>query len=185
MVTIGLAAIVCIGVLIIWLIYTYNRFVLRQTRIDTVWDEVDKHLKLRHELIPHLIEAADGRMQDEAPLFRRIEEIRASVKPDDEDDDTDASETEPLENELSTLLRKLRGSANNYPELMMDQKFITTLGELVSMEGRASTACEHHNDLVREFNRAIQCFPANLIVGFLHFKPCEMRIFGAPEKAAN
>jgi LemA protein len=182
MVMVGLVVIVCLGVFIIWLIYTYNRFVLRQTKIDTIWDEVDKHLKLRHELIPHLIEAAGGRMPDEAPLFQRIEEISEAVK---RDGDTDTDKTEPLENELSALLRKLRGNANNYPELMMDQKFITTLGELVSMEGRAATVCERHNDLVREFNRSIKGFPARLIVGFLYFNQRETRIFGASEKAAN
>jgi LemA protein len=182
MVTVGLVVVVCLGGFIIWLIYAYNRFVSRQTKIDTIWDEVDKHLKLRHELIPHLIDAADGRMPEEGPLFQRIEEIRAAVK---RDDDTDAVGTEPLENELSALLRKLRSNANNYPELMMDQKFITTLGELVSMEGRAAAACERHNDLVRKFNKSIQGFPANLIVGFLHFHPCEMRIFGVSEEAQN
>ena len=173
---VGVAVIVILGGFILWLIYTYNRFVARQTKIDDIWDEVDTHLKLRHELIPNLVEAADGRMPEEAPTFRRIGEIRDAVE-----HGADMTESEPLENELSTLLRKLRNDSAKYPDLMQDQKYITTLGELVSMEGRAATACERHNDLVREFNRSIKSFPASLIAGFLHFNPCEMRIFGVSE----
>ena len=170
---VGIAVIVVLGGFILWLIYTYNRFVAKQAKIDDIWDEVDTHLKLRHELIPNLIEAADGRMPEEASLFDRIRQIRADLE---KTDDTMAAE--PLENELSDLMRRLRDVSTTHDDLMMDQKFITTLGELVSMEGRAATACERHNNLVREFNESIKSFPANLITGFLHFHPCEMRIFG-------
>lgn len=169
-----IAAAVVVGVIIFWLIFTYNRFVSKQARIDQVWDEVDTHLKLRHELIPTLLAAAAGHMGEEAEIFGRIEELNAAVTEDL--DDIDAA---PIEDELSTLLRKLRDDASKMPELMLDQNFITTLGELVSMEGRAMSACKRHNDLVRKYNQEIEKFPANILVKSLHFYPCEMRIFGA------
>ncbi len=171
---IGLVVIVVLGGFILWLIYTYNRFVAKQAKIDDIWDEVDTHLKLRHDLIPNLIEAAGGRLPEQTPLFDRIQQLRADLEKIN--DDTVAAE--PLENELSNLMRRIRDASEANDTLMQDQRFITMLGELVSMEGRAGTACARHNDLVREFNQSIQRFPANLITGFLHFHPCEMRIFG-------
>lgn len=174
----GFAIIFFLGALIIWIIYTYNRFVGKQAAIDTNWDEVDTHLKLRHDLIPNLIGAEAGRMPAERALFARIEEIRREIAARAGGPESPIDSVERLENELSGLMLQIREAAAKYPEVMMDQKFITLLGELVSMEGRAASACNRHNQLVRDFNGAITQFPANLVVGFLHFHPCEMRIFG-------
>lgn len=162
------------GVLILWLIMTFNKFRAKQSKIDDIWDEVDAHLKMRHDLVPELLDLAEGHMGEEEPIFKRIRDINCKVSADM--DDRDAA---PLENELSELLRKLRSDVADMPDLMLDQKFITTLSELVSMEGRASSACDRHNALVREYNKDIVAFPASFISRFLHFDPCEMRIFGA------
>lgn len=173
----GIAVIVCLGGLIIWLIYTYNRFVAKQSKIDGIWDEVDRHLKMRHDLIPNLLDASAGRLPNEKRIFERMEEIAREL-----DKASDTVDIERLENELSEDMRSIRETvASDHPELMMDQKFITTLGELVSMEGQAASACKRHNELVKDFNVSMKQFPANLIVGFLHFQPCEMRIFGVDE----
>lgn len=171
---VGVGAVVVIGVIILWLMFTYNKFVAKQKKIDIVWDEVDEHLRLRHELVPSLLYVAGTHMKDADPVFKQIEDINDMVHEGMED-----REAAPLENELSNLLRRLRDTAVKYPDLMLDQKFITTLGELVSMEGRASAACDRHNALVREYNTSIKSFPANIIAGALQFDACEMRIFGA------
>ena len=170
----GFAIVLCLGGLIIWLIYTYNRFLGKQSKIDKLWDEVDTHLKLRRKLIPDLIQAENDRMREAAPLFDRVCTLRKDIESADDEDEID----ERLENEMSGLMQQIREIAQTHPELMSDQKFISLLGELVSIEGRAASACEIHNQLVRDFNEAIKSFPANLVVRFLHFSPCEMRIFG-------
>ena len=171
---IGLAIVLGLGVFIIWLIYTYNRFVGKQSRIDEVWDEADVHLKLRHDLLPELIKSARDRMRNEDGVLDRIEELGRLTAGKDITPDI-----EGYENELSSLLRRLRETAKKDSELMLDEAFVKLLGELVSMEGRAASACDRHNELVREFNTSIGRFPATLIVGFLHFRPREMRIFKA------
>ena len=146
----------------------------KQSQIDEIWDEADVHLKLRHDLIPELIKRARGRMPVDTALIDRVEELGRLTA------GTDITiETEHLENELSELLRQLRQAVRKYQALMLDEDFVKLLGELVSMEGRAASACDRHNKLVRDFNEAIKQFPATLIVGFLHFTPCEMRIFRA------
>ena len=172
MLAVGFAVVLCLGVFIIWLIYTYNRFVNKQSQIDEIWDEADVHLKLRHDLIPELIKSARGRMPADTAILDRVEELGKLTA------GTDITiETESLENELSELLRQLRQAARKYQDLMLDEDFVKLLGELVSMEGRAASACDRHNALVRDYNESIHQFPATLIVGFLHFAPREMRIF--------
>lgn len=177
MILTGFSIVLCLGILIIWVIYTYNRFVEKQAKVDKLWDEVDTHLRLRRELIPSLIDTENRRMQNEQPLIEKMLLLCSEIE---NNDSTDIDER--LENEISTLLAQIRDAAQTHPELMTEQTFITLLSELVSAEGRAATACDVHNHLVRDYNKAIKGFPANLIVRFLHFSPNEMRIFGVPHQ---
>lgn len=175
---IGFAAVLCLGVFIIWIIYTYNMFVGKQSKIDEVWDEVEVHLKLRRDLIPELMESSkEGKLGEEAVL-NRIEELGRIMA-----ECESISDRELYEIELSVLMRKLREYVKERPDMMIKEDFVRLLGELVSMEGRASSACNRHNALVRDFNSSIKRFPATMVVRSLHFYPCEMRIFGVIEES--
>jgi LemA protein len=168
--------IVVLGVLILWFMYMYNDMANRQRRIDEWWDEVDSHLKLRHDLVPLLMEKARVLMKDESDALDRLADLCGKAETDSEDEDL-----EYIENGLSIALRNFKRSARNHASAMLDIDFLKLMGELVSIEGRASSACREHNNLVGEFNVSIRKFPANLVVGFLHFHPREMRIFAGPE----
>ncbi|MDR3332361.1 MAG: LemA family protein [Synergistaceae bacterium] len=171
-----IACLVVFGVLILWFMYTYNIFASKQQRIDDWWDEVDIHLKLRHELVPNILGKASSLMGGETRTLDRIAELSERSL-----DDAHESDFEFLENGLSIALHDLTTAFKNNRDLMMDSDFLRLMGELVSLEGRASTACKEHNMLVSDFNVAIKRFPANLVVGLLHFKPREMRIFVGPD----
>lgn len=181
----GITALLVLAVLIVWIIYTYNNFMTEQTRIDALWDEVDIHLKLRHALVPFLVEAAKSRMPEEQAVLERIDTLRAQIEDEAKESGGDQEEIEHLENELSAKLATIQAAVKKYPDILLNETFIRLMGELVSMEGRAATACEQHNKLVADFNNSIRAFPANIIVGFLHFHPCERRIFGVLEDSAS
>ena len=168
--------IVALGALILWFMYMYNNLANRQRRIDEWWDEVDSHLKLRHDLIPLLMERARVLMTDESSALDRLADLCLKA-----DVDSDEEDIEYLENGLSIALRNFKHSVRNHSSAMHDIDFLKLMGELVSIEGRASCACKEHNNLVGEFNASIKKFPANLVVNFLHFHPREMRIFASPE----
>lgn len=174
---VGFAVIFCLGVLILWFMYTYNTFAAIQKNIDLWWEEVDTHLKLRRELVPSLLAKARQILPGQEPTFQRIESICCEIA--EISDDADKGESEELENELSAALRVLQDATRNDPDSMMKSDFLATMGELVSIEGRASAACAEHNRIVSDFNASIIRFPANLVLGALHFYPCEMRIFGS------
>jgi LemA protein len=166
----GILVIVIFGILILWFIYIYNAFASRQRRIDEWWDEVDAHLKLRHDLLPKLIGKARQVLSDREDAMNRIAEINEIVSSEDED-------AESLENGLSLALQNFKAELKENPAAMLDMDFVKLMGELVSIEGRASSACREHNMLVGDFNSAMKRFPASLVVGLLHFNPRERRIF--------
>ena len=169
--------IVALGALILWFMYMYNDLANRQRRIDEWWDEVDSHLKLRHDLIPLLMDKARVLMTDESSALDRLADLCGRAGADSDEDE----ELEYLENGLSIALRNFKRAVRNHSSAMLDLDFLKMMGELVSIEGRASSACREHNNLVGEFNTSIKKFPANLMVSFLHFHPREMRIFAGPE----
>jgi LemA protein len=173
-----IVGIVVLGVLILWFMYMYNELTGRQRRIDEWWDEVDSHLKLRHDLIPLLTGKARILIKEESDALDRLAEL--SEKADNSNDD----DFEYLENGLSIALHSFKRVVRDHSTAMLDLDFLKLMGELVSIEGRASSACKEHNHLVGEFNMSIRKFPANLVVGFLHFNSREMRIFAGPEGEA-
>jgi LemA protein len=49
-----------VGLIIIWLIATYNNFITLRTRTDEAWADIDVQLKRRYDLIPNLVETVKG-----------------------------------------------------------------------------------------------------------------------------
>jgi LemA protein len=172
--------------LIIWCIYTYNVFRDKQSKIDFWWDEVDTHLQLRRDLIPSLLDRARPLMGSETPTLDRIAGIREKIvrnKLHPESGATDEG-TERLENELSAEMLSLSSAFRENKDVQMNSTLLTVMSELVSIDGKAVTACEEYNKLTVDYNSSIKRFPANLVTGGLHFSPREKRIFGKRGNAA-
>ncbi|MDR1137999.1 MAG: LemA family protein [Synergistaceae bacterium] len=179
---IGFVIIFCLGAAILWCIYTYNTFRDKQSQIDFWWDEVDVHLHLRRDLIPSLIDRARPLMREEISTLDRIMDIREKMVHEEIaaksiDIEKDA---ESLENRLSSEMHSLQDSFKKQREIQMNANLLTVMGELVSIEGRAITACEEYNKLAVGYNTLIKKFPAKLVARWLHFNPREKRIFGEP-----
>ena len=176
----GLAVMVCLGVLIIWCMYTFNSFKDRQILIDFWWDEVDAHLQLRRELIPSLIDRARPVMDAQTDILDDIATVSEKIVRDLARINflIEGQELEQLENRMSSGLRSLKGAFRNYREAQLNSDLLLAMGELESIEGRAVSACGEYNKLTADFNSSIKNFPANLIAGFLQFNPLERRIFG-------
>jgi LemA protein len=182
----GLFVVFILGVLILWCIYTYNACREKQSQIDFWWDEADTHLQLRLDLIPSLVDQARPLMESEKPTLDRIVEIREEiVREKIAGADKDEQSMEHLENSLSGEVRSLRSAFGKHRKAQMNAPLLTVMSELVSIEGRAITACEEYNRLTGDYNSSIKRFPSNLVVGMLHFNPREKRIFGEGGEKTN
>ena len=177
---VGLVVMVCLGVLILWCMYTYNAFKEKQIQIDLWWDEVDVHLQLRRELIPSLLDRARLIMDAQGDILERISSVREEIVREliDTNSLLESSELEQFENRLSREVHSLKNAFRSRREAQLNPDLLMVMSELDSIEGRAVIACEEYNKHTSDFNSSMKNFPAKLVVGFLHFHPLEKRIFG-------
>jgi LemA protein len=164
----ALAALLVALIVLGFLGLTYNRFVVRRNRVENAWSQVDVQLKLRHDLIPNLVETVKGYAAHERDLLTAVASAREQAM----------SVQGPAlragaEATLEAAVNRLLATTEAYPQLKADQVFMRFQQELYDVEGKVAYARQFYNDAVFAFNRALQTFPANLAAVLLRFQPRE------------
>lgn len=68
-----LILLIVIGLVVVWLIATYNGFVKSRMHTKEAWSQIDVQLKRRNDLIPNLIETVKGYASYEEKHLRRLQ----------------------------------------------------------------------------------------------------------------
>lgn len=152
-------------VLLLWAVFTYNRFVTLRTRSENGWSQIDVQLRRRYDLIPNLIETVKGYAAHEREVFENVTEARTHAM-----GATGVKDQAQAENAITAGLGRLIAVAEGYPELKANQNFLALQEELVGTESKIAYARQFYNDTVARLNTLIQKFPANLIAGLGHFE---------------
>jgi|TARA_B100001971_G_C18214074_1_gene552661 LemA protein len=153
-----------IGVAVLFLIVLYNRIIgLKQTR-NNAFSDIDVQLKLRHDLIPNLVETVKGYASHEKELLEQVTNARASAMKETTVDGKVAAE-----NQLGAAMFKLMAVAEAYPDLKADQNFRQLQDELSDVENKIAAARRFFNNATNEYNTAIQQFPAVLVANMFKF----------------
>ena len=167
-----------IAVLVLWIVFAYNRFVVFNTRIKEAWSDIDVQLKRRYDLIPNLIETVKGYMTHESQVFEKVTEARTRAM-----GVTSAKEKAEQENILSGTLKTLFAVSENYPELKANQNFLELQKELSDTENKIQAARRFYNTNVRDLNIKVESFPGNIIASAFRFS--KMEFFELEEVAAR
>jgi LemA protein len=160
------AFIVAVAVVAVVTVTAYNRFIKLRYLIREASSGVEVQLKRRHDLIPNIVEVTKGYMKYEQEVFESIATIRAEL-----DVGGRLQDTQKLENSLSLGLRSLFALAENYPDLKANQQFLHVQQTLVEIEDQLQLARRYYNGTVRNYNTAVESFPANLLAGIWGFRP--------------
>src|SRR4030065_1051803 len=113
---IALVIIGIIAIVVLWAISLYNRLVRLRNNREQAFADIDVQLKMRHDLIPQLVETVRGYMIHERELLTEITEARAGAMKA-----TSIDEKIITENRLSTALQGLKVSVEAYPSLKADR----------------------------------------------------------------
>jgi len=150
--------------LLLWLVVVYNRLVsLRQTT-GQAWSDVDVQLKLRHDLVPNLVETVKGYAAHERGTLEAVVAARnAAVGANGPAAQAQA------EGQLGAALGRLLALTEAYPELKANQNFLQLQAELSDIENKIAAARRFFNNAVAEYNAAIQSVPAVYFAGSLGF----------------
>jgi len=173
-----LITLVVLGVIALYVVFTYNRLVALSQAWKRAFADIDVQLKQRHDLIPNLVETVKGYAAHESGVFTKVTEARAGAMRA-----TSVSEKSAAETALSGALTNLLAVAENYPQLKANENFRQLQDELADLENKIAAARRFLNNAVAEYNSAIQQFPAVVIAGPMGFTPAEMFTLDADERA--
>jgi LemA protein len=160
----AIVALSIVGLLVIWVIATYNRLVILKNRIENAWSQIDVQLRRRFDLIPNLVETVKGYATHEKEVFEKVTEARASMG-----NAQGVAAQGEAQNMITSALKSLFAVAENYPELKANQNFMMLQEELSGTESKIAYARQFYNDTVMSFNALIQSFPANILAGMFGF----------------
>jgi LemA protein len=154
-----------IVVFVLWAISLYNRLVKLRNNREQAFADVDVQLKLRHDLIPQLVEAVRGYMGHERGVLTEITEARAAAMKATTINDKIVAETR-----LSSALEGLKVSVEAYPDLKASQNFLDLQNEISDVENKIAAARRFFNSATKELNVATEMFPSNIVATLFNFK---------------
>ena len=160
---------IILGLIILWLIFGYNRLVTLRNRVQEALSDIDVQSKRRFDLIPNLVETVKGYMQHERDVLENVTKARAALMSAGNDFHKKAE----AENMISGALKSLFAVAENYPQLRASENFLRLQDELTDTENKMLASRRFYNTNVRDFNTAIQKFPTNLLANIFGFKAFE------------
>src|SRR3982074_104810 len=108
----GLIFLGVIALLVLWAIASYNRLVGMRNQVLNGWRQIDVQLKRRHDLIPHLVNAARGSMDFERDTLTAVMEARSKALTA-----TGPADAAVKEGQLTSALGRLLAVAENSPTL--------------------------------------------------------------------
>lgn len=163
-----------IVLVVLWVIWAYNRLVTLSYRAKEALSDIDVQLKRRYDLIPNVVETVKGYMQHERGVFEKVTEARTRAMGAERAGGV--KNMAEAENALSMTLKTLFAVSENYPDLKANANFLDLQRELADTENKIQAARRFYNTNVMELNTKIDTFPTNLIAGI--FKFSEMEFFG-------
>ncbi|MFA7252491.1 MAG: LemA family protein [Candidatus Paceibacterota bacterium] len=167
-----------IVLLVLWIVFAYNRFIVLINRAKEAWSDIDVQLKRRYDLIPNLVNTVKGYATHESSTFDKVTQARTAAM-----GASNVADKGQAENMLTGALKSVFALAEAYPDLKANQNFLSLQTELSDTENKIQASRRFYNGNVRDLNIAIEAFPGNLIAGIFHF--AKMELFALEEEAAK
>jgi LemA protein len=164
--------------LTVWVILSYNRFVILINRAKEAWSDIDVQLKRRYDLIPNLVNTAKGYATHESATFQKVTEARTTAM-----GASNVADKGQAENMLTGALKSVFALAEAYPDLKANQNFLELQKELSDTENKIQASRRFYNGNVRDLNISIEAFPGNIIAKVFHF--VRMELFTLDEAEAE
>lgn len=158
-----------IAFLTFYVIGIYNKLVNSSNLVNDKWQEIDKLLTNKIQLISKLVEVVKNYAKAEEALFNMIlsnkNRVNNAISINDKID-ANAS--------LNKNLNDLINLDKNYDELAEDSKFKSLIEDINSIDSSINYAKEFYNDFALKHNKMIEKFPASLVAKSFSFKSFEL-----------
>ena len=150
-----------IGLIVLWSIITYNRFIKLINRVKEAWSGIDVQLKRRFNLIPNLVATVKGYTSHETGVLEKLTATRAGSQ--------NVNERGAEEGRVSRAIVNLFAVAEAYPDLKASRNYLDLQSSLEQIENDIQLARRYYNGTVRDHNILVDSFPSNLIARLFGF----------------
>ncbi len=175
----GWVAVGLLGVVLVAIVWLYNRLIAERNLVLQGFADIDVQLKRRADLVPQLVEAVRGYATHEKALLTSVAELRSAAvaaKPG-----VDAGRFDS-ERELGSKLKQMLLLQEAYPQLKADANFRDLSAKLVDTEDQLQYARRFYNGAVKQYRNRLESFPDVLVAKLFGFK--EMPFFETEDRAA-
>jgi LemA protein len=150
---------------VLFLIFGYNRLVRLRNRTENAWAQVDVQLRRRYDLIPNLIETVKGYAAHERETFDQVTQARTAAQ-----QAQTVPEQAQAENALTAAIGRLFALAEAYPQLRATENFQQLQQQLSDTESKIAISRQVYNDTVLTYNNTTQTVPTNILAGMFGFR---------------
>ena len=176
----GTILLIILIVVVLWGVFSYNKFVTLINRAKEAWSDIDVQLKRRYDLTPNLVNTVKGYATHESDAFENVTKARAQAM--GAQNIVDKGKTE---NMLASALKTVFAVAEAYPDLKANQNFLSLQSELSDTENKIQAARRFYNGNVRDLNITVDSFPSNIISNIFHFVKMELFTLDEGDAAAK
>ncbi len=151
-------------VIVLPLIGTYNNLVGREATVDQSFADLDAQLQRRNDLIPNLVNAVRGVLNQEQEVFGEIARARTQYA-----GANTVQEKAEASQEVGSALARLLAIFENYPQLRSNENVRDLQVQLEGTENRINQARRDYNETVTTYNVQIRRFPRSILAGIFGF----------------
>lgn len=149
----------------------YNQLIRESKQVDNAFSTVDVFLKKRYDLIPNLVNTVKGYAVHEKEVFERIAIFRNEAMLQ-----KSQNELVKLDNAITSSLMDVFALAEDYPDLIASENFLSLQKSLEKMEDELLAARRTYNAAVTEYNISLDTFPTNLVAKIFKLQKKELFI---------
>lgn len=161
------ALIIIAIVLVLWgiIAWLYNNLVTMKNAVPNAYADMDVQMKKRFDLVDNLVNTVKWYAAHEKSTLEEITNARTQWM-----QATTPQEKDAANNMLSGALKSLFATSENYPDLKANQNFLDLQKQLSDIEDQIAASRRYYNATVKDYNIALESFPANIIAGMFGFK---------------
>lgn len=169
------------GIIIVWIISTYNFFVSSKARIKASVQEIGNQLKRQASLIPNLEASVKGYLKHEKGIFKELARARRAI--DSAVKSKDVNKMAKAGSMLSEVLPSIQVAVESNPEIKGSGPVTKLMDELRDTADKVMYSRRLVIDLTADYNIKRVRVPTNLVANLFKFK--ELPGLITPEKGEH
>lgn len=156
-----------VGVLVLaglLLVAPYNGLVSKDATADRTFADLDAQLQRRNDLIPNLVGAVKGALNQEQTVFGELARARQAYA-----GAGSVEEKAAASSQIDAGIGRLLAIVENYPQLRSSENIRDLQTQLEGTENRIAQARRDFNGAVTSYNVAVRRFPRSILAGVFGF----------------